>query len=29
MEMERIERDGFLELSFSGRLDAYWAQHGG
>jgi anti-anti-sigma factor len=27
MELLRTERDGVLELSFSGRLDAYWAQH--
>ncbi len=27
MEMERTERDGYLELLFHGRLDAYWSQH--
>jgi len=27
MELERTEREGFLELLFHGRLDAYWSQH--
>jgi anti-anti-sigma factor len=27
MEIVRQQREGFLELCFEGRLDAYWAQH--
>ena len=27
MEISRTQQDGYLELSFEGRLDAYWAQH--
>ena len=27
MEILRQQRDGYLELSFDGRLDGYWAQH--
>ena len=26
MDIERIERDGFLELSIRGRMDAYWSE---